>query len=138
MPLVWDGSLCVGHKGIDDDHEKLVSLFNRFEDAVQRNQARSIIAETVCALADYAMSHFTREEHVMLRVRYPGYEEHKALHDGFLEELSALAGAVEERADEISGELLDFFKVWIVDHLMTADQDLSNYLCDTQAEAAIA
>ena len=138
MPLVWDGSLCVGHKGIDDDHEKLVGLFNRFEDAVQRNQGRSIIAETVCALADYAMSHFTREEHVMLRHRYPAYEEHKALHDRFLEELSTLAGAVEERPDDISGELLDFFKVWIVDHLMTADQDLSDYICDRQVEAAIA
>lgn len=138
MPLVWDETLCVGHKGIDDDHEQLVALYNRFEEAVLRNESGAIIVETVCALAEYSMSHFTREEHAMIRHRYPRYDEHKLLHDGFLEQLSGLASAVEQRNEDISEELLGFLKGWIVEHLMSADQDLSDYLCEDKAVAAIA
>ncbi|MCB9958153.1 MAG: hemerythrin family protein [Rhodospirillaceae bacterium] len=138
MPLVWDETLCVGHKGIDDDHEHLVALYNRFEEAVHRGESGAIIVETVCALAEYSMSHFTREEHAMIRSRYPRYDEHKVLHDGFLEQLTALANVVEQHNEDISEELLGFLKGWIVEHLMSADQDLSDYLCEGKVAVALA
>ena len=130
MSFVWDGSLAVGHDGIDSDHEHLILLAARAEAAVVDKKDDITIAEVFVDLAEYTMSHFQREEQFMLRSHYPKLAEHKAMHDTLLSELSMLIDRAELHPGEIDQEVVAFLHHWVKDHIMTWDQALANHLSE--------
>ena len=132
MPIPWDGSLSVGHVYIDADHERLIAIYNRLEDAVQSGQACEIINQTFVELAEYTMSHFEREEHAMVHHRFDGYGAHKAAHDALLQELSGLISRSQTDREQAIDETLSFLRRWVVDHIMSWDQELATFLNDAE------
>ena len=132
MPIPWDGSLSVGHANIDADHEHLIAIYNRLEEAVRSGQACEIINQIFVELAEYTMSHFAREERVMIRHRFDGYEAHKAAHDALLQELSGLIGRSQTERGMAVDETLSFLRHWVTDHIMSCDQALAAFLRDAE------
>ena len=128
MPIPWDASLLTGHPGVDADHERLVSLYNKFEESVTAGKNKEVVEALLVELADYTMSHFIPEERAMVRHNFPEYRAHKAQHDGLLNRLSDLIGDLENDSSEIADETLAFLRNWITDHLMTWDQAFANFI----------
>ena len=127
MAVVWDGSLSVGHAGIDADHEHLVHLLGRVEDAVL-NKTDLPVGQVFVELADYAMSHFQREEQYMQRHHFPGLAEHKRMHDNLLAELGQLVDRAEINEQSLDQSVLEFLRHWVADHIVTWDMELARYL----------
>ena len=128
MPIPWDASLLTGHPGVDADHERLVLLYNKFEEAVSTGKEKDIVEALLVELADYTMSHFIPEERAMVRHNFPEYRAHKAQHDGLLNRLSELIGDLENGSGEIVDETLAFLRNWITDHLMTWDRAFADFV----------
>ena len=128
MPIPWDTSLLTGHPSVDADHERLVLLYNKFEEAVTAGKKKEVVEALLVELADYTMSHFNPEERAMVRHNFPEYRAHKAQHDGLLNRLSELIGDLENDSSEIVDETLVFLRNWITDHVMTWDRTFANFV----------
>ena len=128
MPIPWDASLLTGHPGVDADHERLVSLYNKFEEAVCAGKKKDVVEALLVELADYTMSHFIPEERAMVRHNFSDYRAHKAQHDGLLNRLSELIGDLENGSSEIVDETLVFLRNWITDHLMVWDRAFADFV----------
>ena len=76
----WKPEYSVGIEVIDKDHQKLLSLINQFQTAVNYRTGEEFEKEALDAVLDYTKTHFKREEDLMEEHGYPDFEAHKALH----------------------------------------------------------
>ena len=65
--LVWSDILSVGVDEIDDDHRKLVSLFNILGHSVTEGDAPEYVEAVLKELISCTAWHFNHEERLMLK-----------------------------------------------------------------------
>lgn len=110
MPIIWQPAMSVGTKAIDDEHKYLFALFNCVELALKNGDMDSIKL-FVNQLTEYCREHFTHEEKLQLRIKYPYYLENKTQHIQILEHLETLQQRfeIEATADQaVAAELKDY------------------------------
>ncbi|RDE22830.1 hypothetical protein DV711_09695 [Motiliproteus coralliicola] len=103
MPVVWQDAMSVGNLIIDDEHKYLFCLINGVELALKLDNNRAILKQLFEQLEEYTLSHFRQEEKTQLKMKYPGYIEHKMEHQRILEQMAALRQRVLE-SEPISAE----------------------------------
>ncbi|MCP4286231.1 MAG: hemerythrin family protein [Gammaproteobacteria bacterium] len=127
--LVWDSILSVQVKEIDDDHLKLVELFNLLSHSVEEGDATDYIEALIEELICCTVWHFRHEERLMLKYGYEKFEEHKTEHQELVESAKALQQKLLQEGRPISDEDIEFLERWLTEHILTADMELGNYLC---------
>lgn len=128
MLIEWSDELSVGHEAIDRDHRRLIEIINTLEAAIAAGDGERAVGETLAELAEYARGHFDREERLMLRHRYRGYDVHKWAHDGFLDELARMIPRLESGEAAIDRATLDLLRNWMVTHVSGLDRELGTFL----------
>ena len=83
--ITWDNSLSVGVDEIDDDHHRLVDLFNMLIHAVSERYTQDYIAALLDELVSCTVWHFKHEERLMLKYNYEGLSSHKTEHMELIE-----------------------------------------------------
>ena len=68
--LVWSDILSVGVEEIDEDHRKLIHIFNILNHAVADKESPEYLAATLEELINCTVWHFSHEERLMLKHRY--------------------------------------------------------------------
>ncbi len=122
--LIWDNSLSVEVDEIDDDHRKLVTLFNILSHSVEEGDATNYIEAVLDELISCTVWHFRHEERLMLKYDYEGAAEHKAEHQQLIESAKAL----QQKGKSVSTEDIEFLERWLTGHILGADMDLGSYL----------
>lgn len=153
MPVIWRQQMTTGNDLIDQDHKYLLSLFNSIELALSKPELLRYLPLFFQQLVDYTRDHFAREEQIQLKVRYPGYMEHRRLHLRIIEKLEALNAKVgeelgtptEDGVDDagasallkndpeamrqrLEAGVLVLAREWVIDHVVRADKLLQPYL----------
>lgn len=123
MPLFeWKPLFSVGIGSIDSQHQKLIGYMNQFYDAVQKGNA----AEAKMCLGNllrYTTTHFTEEEAMMQRAKFPGLEEHKGMHRQLLELAGKLAKTYEtDPTTQNADRMASYLKTWLTNHIMGMDK----------------
>jgi len=126
--LVWDGILSVGVEEIDEDHRKLVNVFNVLNHAVRDGESPDYLAATLEELINCTVWHFSHEERLMLKHRYAGIDEHKAEHRELIESAKALQQQIIRAEKPVADEQIEFLERWLTEHILTADMRLGSYL----------
>ncbi|GAB4344564.1 MAG: bacteriohemerythrin [Gammaproteobacteria bacterium] len=128
--LRWDKTLSVDVKEIDEDHRRLVDLFNRLGRAVEEGNPADYIEALLEELVSCTVWHFRHEERLMLEHGYDELEEHRAEHN----ELIETAKAVQQRflKEGKDAAVLDFemLEHWLTEHIYVADMKLGAYLVE--------
>ena len=88
--IVWDKILSVGVEEIDEDHRKLVNIFNILNRSVSEKESPDYLAATLAELINCTVWHFSHEERLMLKHRYKEIEEHKAEHQELIDSAKEL------------------------------------------------
>ena len=88
--LVWNSTLSVQVEEIDEDHRKLVGLFNILNHSVVEGDATDYIEAVLEELISCTVWHFRHEERLMLKYGYEGILEHKREHQELIESAKAL------------------------------------------------
>lgn len=133
--MAWTSALEVGHRQIDDDHRTLVEALNRLHAAMEQGKDQAEIEQVLVFLRDYAVSHFTTEEGLMLRHGYPGASAHLTTHaDLVLRVSDFIADGRSGKVAPIS-EVLAFLEVWLVEHILGQDMELGGFLRNKGVEA---
>jgi len=126
--IVWDKILSVGVDEIDEDHRKLVSIFNTLNHSVRTEESPDYLAATLEELINCTVWHFSHEERLMLKHRYEGMEEHKAEHRELIESAKELQLAILQADKPVVDEHIEFLERWLTEHILTADLRLGSYL----------
>lgn len=128
--LVWDYVLSVGIEEIDEDHRKLVNLFNILNHSVMEEAAADYVEAVFEELINCTVWHFSHEERLMLKYGYEGFEEHKAVHRELINSVRELqqqylqVGKLEKEED------LKFLEGWLTEHILVDDMRLGSYLIE--------
>jgi hemerythrin-like metal-binding protein len=126
--IVWDKILSVGVEEIDEDHRKLVNVFNILNHSIMEEESPDYVAATLAELINCTVWHFSHEERLMLKHRYEGIEEHKAEHQELIKSARALQQEIFQADKPVAGKHIEFLEHWLTEHILTTDLRLGSYL----------
>lgn len=128
--LTWDKSLSVQIEEIDEDHRRLVELFNILCRAVDEGDAQNYIEAVLEELIWCTVWHFSHEERLMVKYAYSGYAEHRKEHQELIASARELQNSFLEK-HALSEDDIMFLEQWLTGHILSTDMDLGSFLEET-------
>lgn len=126
--IVWDHVLSVGVDEIDDDHRRLVDIFNILNHSVMEGDAPDYLAAVLEELINCTAWHFSHEERLMLKYGYKDLEEHKIEHQELVNSARELQQKILQAGKLVVDEDLEYLERWLTAHILTDDMRLGSYL----------
>jgi len=126
--LVWSKILSVGVDEIDEDHRKLIQIFNILNHAVAEGDSPEYLAATLEELINCTVWHFSHEERLMLKHRYPETAQHKAEHRELIQTAKELQQGLLQAGKPMVDQQVEFLERWLTEHILTADGRLGSHL----------
>ncbi len=126
--IVWDKILSIGVEEIDEDHRKLIRIFNILNHAVAEKESQEYLAATLEELLNCTVWHFSHEERLMLKHRYPDAATHKEEHRELIQSAKELQREILQADQPVAEEHIQFLERWLTEHILTADGRLGTYL----------
>lgn len=128
MTIEWLDSYCLGHAGIDAQHETLCDRINRFLAATEEVD----LADAMAKLFEYAREHFTYEETIMRAMDYPHIVVHVEQHNALLLKLNNVAELITNYTLDVAN-FKSFLSDWMLNHMQTLDAQLVSFIGREQA-----
>lgn len=124
----WSDEFSVDIQEIDEQHKKLVGLINALYTALASKDQASKVEAILDELVEYTRTHFAVEECLLRLFDYPGYDEHKAIHDKIVERVVVFQSQYKAGDQTVGMELLYFLKDWLMNHIHKVDKKYSPHL----------
>lgn len=122
----WNPGISVHVNKIDGQHQKLYSITNRLIDLYE--QGSGDVIEVLEELVQYAMDHFRDETLIMYESRFPGLDAQKTDHGRFVEKMQEFLRGYADGQEQLTHELLNYCRNWIVTHTTSQDMEFAAYL----------
>jgi hemerythrin len=128
--FVWDDSLKVGEPTIDAQHKELFTAINNLIKTCEEGKGEAELKGSIDFLNNYTIKHFFEEEQIQQKYKYPDFENHHKIHEGFkklVRDLSVkwiMSGASNALANEVKEKIGD----WLVVHVKGQDVKLGAYI----------
>jgi len=126
--IIWSNILSVEVDEIDEDHRKLVNIFNILNHSVRDGDSPDYLAAVLEELINCTVWHFSHEERLMLKYGYADSEEHKAEHRELVKSARELQQEILQADKPVTDEHIQFLERWLTEHILTADMRLGSYL----------
>jgi len=126
--IIWGNILSVAVDEIDEDHRKLVNIFNILNHSVVEGESPDYLAAVLEELINCTVWHFSHEERLMLKYGYEGIEVHKAEHQELINSAKKMQQEILQEDKSVSEEDIEFLEHWLVEHILTTDMRLGSYL----------
>lgn len=133
----WSDELSVGIEEIDGQHQMLVDMVNKMHNAIREHHGKEVVHEILADLANYTVIHFAVEESLMRILNYPGYEEHKSIHEDLIKSVVELQEKVKAGTTSVGFELMHFLKAWLTKHILEEDMQYSGFFLAAGAQAKL-
>jgi hemerythrin-like metal-binding protein len=121
--LEWEDKYSVGVAEIDGQHKKMFDTINQLINVVSVNPTKEALVPIIEALVEYKEFHFATEEKYFKEFNYEGAKAHIGVHREFGEKLRNLREKYKDDAMSLTYGLVDFLEDWLLEHLMTKDQE---------------
>ena len=128
--ITWDESLSVDGGEIDEDHRRLVDLFNILSLAVEEGDAAEYIDAVLEELISCTIWHFRHEERLMLMYKYDGIDAHKDEHNDLIDSVRELQQKFHKENKLLTNEDIEYLEDWLTQHILGQDMRLGYYLMD--------
>jgi hemerythrin len=132
--IEWDEKYSVQISSLDEQHKKLFDMINDFYAALNKKGQDDTLQSLLDGLLKYTAIHFTHEEALMKRSRYPGLAAQQAAHAAFIKKVLDAQKRHEEGKLVLSVEITGFLKSWLTEHILLSDGKYAD--CLTRAGAA--
>jgi len=126
--IVWSDTLSVEVDEIDEDHRKLVNIFNILNHAVTDRESPEYLAAVLEELINCTVWHFSHEERLMLKHGYREMEAHKVEHQELIKSARKLQQNLLQASKAVAEEEIVFLERWLTEHILTFDMRLGSYL----------
>ncbi len=134
MKIEWQKELATGNREIDSHHQDMFHKIDDLVEACKERRATPVIAEMVCFLNQYVISHFAVEEQLLLQRNLPGTREHLKQHEDLRARLAILTDECTRDGINLSviTNTLKLTYIWLKDHIQLMDKEM----IPTQGSAA--
>lgn len=126
--LAWNPEWDTGFANIDEQHQRLLTEFNDFLDAVQNHFHPEHVTNLLEFLVDFLDTHFEEEEIQMRVTHYPRLREHKAFHDSMRSKTQSLVESFREDPETVAAEVVDLVMNWVENHISLEDKLMAKHL----------
>ena len=114
---------------IDQQHQNLINILNRLNDAVKNNESREDIYRIIDDVISYTRLHFVTEERIMVKSGYPEIEAHKDKHKELIQDALHLKGKLDYVGEDM---FTDWFNHWpfsrVLAHIQYADNQIKDHI----------
>jgi hemerythrin len=132
----WSKECSVGIPEIDAQHRHLIELLGELSRCVRAGDSSSLAPTALMKVHKYAEQHLQREELILRRRGYPGYQEHKAEHDAYRTKVVSLQLQYNRR--DLGIRIANFLTEWWKCHILTSDQQYASFFRLNQNHRPIA
>ena len=126
--LEWSELLSVDIDEIDEDHRKLLEIFNLLNHALAERESPDYQAAVLEELISFTSWHFSHEERLMVKHGYRDIDEHKAAHRELIKSAREFQQRTLQPDYSISDDDVVFLERWLTEHILTDDKRLGAYL----------
>jgi hemerythrin-like metal-binding protein len=135
-PIAWSDALLTGVAEMDRQHRILVDTLIEAKTKLTDDATGPLFEQITRDLLAYAIYHFNTEEQLMQQHGYvaaaPAEAEfHLAEHRRFSQEVVALRAEARLGKTGAKITLLSFLQSWLVNHILTVDKRLGQFICRT-------
>jgi len=125
----WSNSYSMGVKLIDDQHKGLINFVNDLFNHASGNESRerAYFTEVIQQAVQYIKEHFQAEEKLMIGTKFPGYAEHKKVHDEFTLTVVKSVKDFEAGKRLVLEKFARFLKDWVLTHIAVMDRQYADY-----------
>lgn len=133
MPqALWREQMDLSYPPLDDEHKGYLEVVQKATEAAKVGDFATM--EWVFEKSyDYARDHFSHEEDIMERIKFPDIEAHMKAHQIFIKNIAELRGQYEvasskEDKQKIAIKTANFLNVWLLGHILSRDKVIKPYL----------
>jgi len=126
--MTWNNTYSVGIKSVDDQHAGLFDSLNELHAAMLKGQEKSVTGRLLQDLLAYTRSHFSAEESMLARAKYPDLAAHRLKHQKLTDEVAEYAERYKRGESTLSVHLIQFLRDWLVQHILREDRAYSAWL----------
>jgi hemerythrin-like metal-binding protein len=124
----WSNAYAVGVRQIDEEHRRLFALADSLHQAMLEGQGKAVLRDILADLVAYTCYHFTHEEQLMRRIRYPDYQPHRAQHVELRSKVQAMQDRAASGEITMTIEVMQFLVEWLKTHIPTSDCRVALYI----------
>lgn len=126
--MEWSDTFNIGCAVIDAQHKELIEKVNTLEELLARGEADDeSFSDAILFVVDYARTHFSEEENLMEKLKYPGFAQHRKLHDQMVNHLANFLKDMQSGSGGTFSELVSYLYVWIEAHVLVEDRKFGDY-----------
>ena len=133
MPIIsWREQMSLNYLPLDQEHQAFLHVVNQAIKAANESDFKTMdYVFEKCY--DYVRDHFSHEEDIMERIKFPDIEAHMQAHRTFIKNISEFRQKYEKaetmaEKQKISVKTSDFLSLWLVGHILSRDKLLKPYL----------
>ena len=115
---------------IDEDHRRLVDLFNILRLAFEEGDAAEYIVAVLEDMISCTIWHFRHEERIMFMHKYDGIDAHKDEHNDLIDSVRELQQKFHKENKLLTNEDIEYLEDWLTQHILGQDMRLGYYLMD--------
>lgn len=133
MAFKWTSDLATGNAIIDGEHKKLIQAADDLVEACSQGKGRQVVNDAVEFLVSYTRTHFSHEEELQQKYKFPAYPVHRTWHQGYVKEMEDVSKKLKAEGPTIAivaevntrvGELIT--------HIKTMDLKLAQFIQSAQ------
>ena len=131
--IEWNSNYSVDVPSIDNQHQQLVAIIRRLQEAMLDNGTRKVLAPLFSDMRQYAKYHFAFEEQLLKEHGYPNLELHRSQHVALAAKLQELEEKYTAGGLKAGAPLMQFLRSWLLDHICANDKDYATFLKEKNA-----
>lgn len=126
--LAWNDKYSVGVQKLDSQHTALFEILNDLHEAMMKGQAQNLTGPLLRKLVEYTRAHFSEEEALMAKAKYPSLASHRTLHNTLTQQVEEYAASFERGEVRLNMRLLNFLNDWLTNHILKVDHEYGPWL----------
>ena len=128
--IEWDERYNVGVARFNEQHQRLVGMINRLDEAMRQGTERKVLLQVLSDLAGYTKTHFAEEERLMEEYKYPALAGHREEHRKLNREVAGLYTSYFTSKNPLTADMIAFLKTWLYDHIQGTDKQYQQFFGD--------
>jgi len=126
----WTDDLATGIEEVDNQHKEIFRRVNTLLAACKEGKGKEKVGEVIGFLGEYVIDHFKAEEALQVKSMYPGYTDHKKLHQEFIGSFAKLKADFDANGPTLT-TVMSTNKVvvdWLIKHIKKEDRALADHM----------
>lgn len=129
MPIFeWDDQYSIGVQEIDNHHRHLFMLLSKTYDSYLTYVPSEELGTLFDELIGYTIYHFSKEEGLMQKTRFPDFQSHKIMHDNFSLKIIEMNENFHIGRKPLTLEVISLLNDWLLNHILQIDAEFGRFL----------